>query len=315
MKLTNKQLKSIIKQELNNVLKEMRYPGGHPDQELLKKVRRDDAGIPPAVQEKIKNLEEVDPMAAKELAVALGSQEYLEKMPDDPKNLMQLKNDIVDLQVELSSRILKDAGIARPLTKKLLKKIEMLHAALKIPMPDPYSGEQDEGDKVRPRTRFHRKYSGDHGPLKVFSPGKMGTRLRESNESFSPTFEKIKTLMVADYEAYNQANELLNQIKGSGMMEPSEEELLEKVANYARAYYDEKRLKRERRSLMDFDGNFYQLPSKVDAMKKYREISKQLKELRKQLKETEKELGYDAFASSIKRNIRGEYGVLQSIGL
>ena len=135
------------------------------------------------------------------------------------------------------------------------------------------------------------------------------------NENFSPTFEKIKSMMVADYEAYNQANELLNQIKGSGMMEPSEEELLEKVANYVRAYYDEKRLKRERRSLMDFDGNFYQLPSKVDAMKKYREISKQLKELRKQLKAAEEELGYDAFASSIKRNIRGEYGVLQSTGL
>ena len=27
MKITNKQLKSIIKEELNSVLKEMRYPG------------------------------------------------------------------------------------------------------------------------------------------------------------------------------------------------------------------------------------------------------------------------------------------------
>ena len=135
------------------------------------------------------------------------------------------------------------------------------------------------------------------------------------NENFSPTFEKIKTLMVADHEGYNQANELFNQIKGSGMMELSEEELLQKVANYAKAYYDEKKLKRERRSLMYFDGHFYQLPNKVDDMKKYREISKQLKELRKQLETADKELGYDAFASSIRRNIRGDYGVLQGYGV
>ena len=314
MKLTNKQLKSIIKQELNNILKEMRYPGGHPDQELLRKVRREDAGIPPAVLEKIKNLEEADPMAAKELAVALGSQEYLEKMPDDPKNIMQLKNDIVDLQVELQSTILKGPGISRGLTKKLLKKIEMLHAALKIPMPDPYSGEQDEGDKVRPRTRFHRTYSGDHGPLKVFSPGKMGTRLRESNENFSPTFEKIKTLMVAGHEGYNQANELFNQIKGSGMMDPSEEELLQKVANYVGVKYKDEKLRKEQRSLMDFDGHFYQLPNKVDDMKRFREIGKERKELRKEILATEKELGYDAFGYSIRRNLKGDYGVLQGKG-
>ena len=135
------------------------------------------------------------------------------------------------------------------------------------------------------------------------------------NENFSPTFEKIKSMMVASQEAYNQANEIFNQIKGSGMMESSEEDLLQKVANYAKTYYHEKKLKKERRSLMDFDGNFYQLPSKVDAMKKYREISKQIGQLRKQLKAAEEELGYDAFASSIRRNIRGEYGVLQGKGI
>ena len=135
------------------------------------------------------------------------------------------------------------------------------------------------------------------------------------NENFSPTFEKIKSMMVASEEAYNQANELFNQIKGSGMMEPSEEDLLQKVANYAKAYYDEKKLKKERRSLMDFDGNFYQLPSKVDAMKKYREISKQIGQLRKQLKVAEEELGYDAFGSSIRRNLKGDYGVLQGKGV
>tara|TARA_R100001509_G_C4859359_1_gene212852 strand:+ start:186 stop:1112 length:927 start_codon:yes stop_codon:yes gene_type:complete len=308
MKITNKQIKIIIKEEINSVLKKLRYPGGHPDSKILKKTRREDAGIDPIFLKKIEDLEKKDPMAARELAVALGSQETLETMPDDPKNVIKLKNDIVSLRTKIRASIMKDSGLWRTETPKLIKMLDQLSAM---------TGEtQDEIDTAAfAQTNFHRNYSGDHGPLKVFSPGKMGTRLSESSENFSPTFEKLKSMMVADYEAYNQANELLNQIKGSGMMEPSEEELLEKVANYARAYYDEKRLKRERRSLMDFDGNFYQLPSKVDAMKKYREISKQLKELRKQLKETEKELGYDAFASSIKRNIRGEYGVLQSIGL
>ena len=35
MKLTNETLKRIIKQELRSALEEMRYPGRHPDSELL----------------------------------------------------------------------------------------------------------------------------------------------------------------------------------------------------------------------------------------------------------------------------------------
>ena len=134
------------------------------------------------------------------------------------------------------------------------------------------------------------------------------------NENFSPTFEKIKSMMVASNEAYNQANELFNQIKGSGVMEPSEEELLQKVANYVGVKYKDEKLRKEQRSLMDFDGHFYQLPNKVDDMKRFREIGKERKELRKEILATEKELGYDAFASSIRRNLKGDYGVLQGKG-
>mgnify|MGYP003113826868 CR=1 FL=1 len=304
MKITNKQLKSIIKEELNSVLKEMRYPGGHPDPEFLKKARRQDAGIDPVFLKKIEDLEKEDPMAARELAVALGSQENLETMPDDPRNVIKLKNDIVSIRTKIRASIMKDSELWRTETPKLIKMLDQLSAL---------TGEtQDEIDAAAfAQTNFHRNYSGDHGPLKVFSPGKTKTRLSESNENFSPTFEKIKSMMVASNEAYNQANELFNQIKGSGMMEPSEEELLQKVVNYAGVYYNHKKLRRERRSLMDFDGNFYQLPSKVDTMKKYREISKQIGQLRKQLKAAEEELGYDAFASSIRRNLKGDYGVLQ----
>ena len=100
MKLTNKQLKSIIKQELNNVLKEMRYPGGHPDQEFLKKVRRDDAGIPPEAQEMIREIEKVDPAMARELAAGFGSQEYLEPMSGEPANVLELKTKILELHKE-----------------------------------------------------------------------------------------------------------------------------------------------------------------------------------------------------------------------
>jgi len=179
MKLTNEALKRIIKQELNNVLKEMRYPGGHPDDQFLRKVRRDDAGIDPMFRKKIEDLEKEDPETARELAVALGSQEYIEVMPDDPENVMQLKNDIVDMQVKIGQLISSDSEGWKELTTELIKMIDELHATLDVPMPDPFSGDEDLGDQLRPRTRFHRRYQGDHGPLKVFSPGKMGVRLSE----------------------------------------------------------------------------------------------------------------------------------------
>lgn len=177
MKLTSEVLKTIIKQELNKVLKEMRYPGGHPNPEFLRKVRRDDAGIDPMFRKKIEDLEKEDPETARDLAAGLGSQEYLEAMPDDPENVMQLKNEIVDLQVKIRSNINSGSEDWRPLTKELVKKIEMLHAMMKVPKPDPFSDDPDLGDELSPRSRFHRRYSGDHGPLKVFSPGKMGTKI------------------------------------------------------------------------------------------------------------------------------------------
>lgn len=177
MKLTSEALKRIIKQELNSVLKEMRYPGGHPDDQFLRKVRRDDAGIDPMFQKKIEDLEKEDPQTARDLAVALGSQENLEVTPDDPENVMQLHNEIVDLKVKIREFPGTDPLAWRPLVIKLLEKIEMLHAMMKVPKPDPFSDDPDLGDKLSPRSDFHRRYSGDHGPLKVFSPGKMGVRL------------------------------------------------------------------------------------------------------------------------------------------
>ena len=303
MKITNKQLKSIIKEELNSVLKEMRYPGGHPDPEFLKKARRQDAGIDPVFLKKIEDLEKEDPMAARELAVALGSQENLEIMPDDPRNVIKLKNDIVGIRTKMRASIMKGTESWRSETPKLIKMLDQLSALT--------GKTQDEIDAAAfAQTNFHRNYSGDHGPLKVFSPGKTKTRLSESNENFSPTFEKIKSMMVASNEAYNQANELFNQIKGSGMMEPSEEELLQKVANYVGVKYKDEKLRREQRSLMPMI-DFMNASDDDENVKRFREIGRERQELRKEILATEKELGYDAFGSSIRRNLKGDYGVLQ----
>ena len=130
------------------------------------------------------------------------------------------------------------------------------------------------------------------------------------NENFSPTFEKIKSMMVANHESYNQANELFNQIKGSGMMEPSEEELLQKVG----VKYKDEKLRREQRSLMPMI-DFMNASDDDENVKRFREIGRERQELRKEILATEKELGYDAFASSIRRNLKGDYGILQGKGL
>ena len=46
---------------------------------------------------------------------------------------------------------------------------------------------------------------------------------------FGPYFQKLKMLMIADLEAYNQGVELFHGIKGSGMLNPEEEEALQKI--------------------------------------------------------------------------------------
>ena len=153
MKLTNKQIKRIIKEELNEVFKKLRYPGGHPDQEFLKKVRRDEAGIPPEAQETIRKLEKTDPAMARNIAAGFGSQENLEVMPDDPENIMQLKNEIVDLQTKARQALRNNiSDVWRPLVAKLNKKLDELSAITGEPV-----GDIDNTASVQ--TDFHRKHS------------------------------------------------------------------------------------------------------------------------------------------------------------
>tara|TARA_B100000035_G_C20900676_1_gene509264 strand:- start:10 stop:516 length:507 start_codon:yes stop_codon:yes gene_type:complete len=101
MKLTNKQIKQIINEELRNVIEEMKYPGGHPDDQFLRNVRRQEAGIDPMFIEKIKAIEDADPKMARELAISLGSQESSEIMPNDPQNVMQIKSQILELHKQI----------------------------------------------------------------------------------------------------------------------------------------------------------------------------------------------------------------------
>ena len=101
MNISKNLLKQIISEELRNVIEEMKYPGGHPDDEFLRNVRRQDAGIDPHRQDIIKTIEKEDPKTARMLASSLGSQENIEIMPDDPQNVMQIKSEMLELHKQM----------------------------------------------------------------------------------------------------------------------------------------------------------------------------------------------------------------------
>ena len=101
MNISKNLLKQIINEELKNVMKEMMYPGGHPDPDFLRNIRRQEAGIDPMFIEKIKAIEAADPKMARELAISLGSQESSEIMPNDPQNVMQIKSQILELHKQI----------------------------------------------------------------------------------------------------------------------------------------------------------------------------------------------------------------------
>ena len=105
MNISKNLLKQIIMEELNNVIKEMKYPGGHPDDQFLRNIRRQEGGLDPKTIAAIQNLEKTDPKMARELASSMGSKENIEIMPDDPKNVMALKSEILRLHGIISDYI------------------------------------------------------------------------------------------------------------------------------------------------------------------------------------------------------------------
>ena len=101
MNISKNLLKQIISEELRNVIEEMKYPGGPPDDQFLRNVRRQDAGIDPDRQDIIKTIEKEDPKQARMLASSLESQENIEIMPDDPQNVMQIKSEMLELHKQM----------------------------------------------------------------------------------------------------------------------------------------------------------------------------------------------------------------------
>ena len=107
MNINKNLLKQIIMEELNNVIKEMKYPGGHPDDQFLRNIRRQEGGLDPKTIAAIQNLEKTDPKMARELASSMGSKENIETMPDSigTKNIVALKSEILRLHGIISDYI------------------------------------------------------------------------------------------------------------------------------------------------------------------------------------------------------------------
>ena len=116
------------------------------------------------------------------------------------------------------------------------------------------------------------------------------------SRDFGAYFHKLKDMMVASQEAYNQANEIFNQIKGSGILNPEEEETLQKTSDYASAWYKHKSAKDYLLSIKDFH----------PAMSMKREEISQWKQASKEVEETEAAMNiaanafkYDRFSAKI----------------
>ena len=53
----------------------------------------------------------------------------------------------------------------------------------------------------------------------------------------SPYHDKLVTLITSGQESFNQALELFNSIKGTGMLQPSEEDHIQRLSDYAGVQY------------------------------------------------------------------------------
>ena len=65
----------------------------------------------------------------------------------------------------------------------------------------------------------------------------------------SPYHDKLVTLITSGQESFNQALELFNSIKGTGMLQPSEEEHIQRLSDYASVQYKYKSVVKEMSAL------------------------------------------------------------------
>jgi|TARA_R110000868_G_C10385951_1_gene719820 hypothetical protein len=125
--------------------------------------------------------------------------------------------------------------------------------------------------------------------------------LLNKSREFGPYFHKLKDMMTASHEAYNQANELFNQIKGSGMMEPSEEEILQKVSDYASAWYKHRSTQDYLLSLRDFHPT---RSSKREEHAQWYRANEEVMAAESAMDRALDELGYDRFSATIMRALK-----------
>ena len=130
--------------------------------------------------------------------------------------------------------------------------------------------------------------------------------LLSRSREFGPYFHKLKSMMVTDYESYNSANELFNEIKGLGMLNPEEEETLQKTSDYASAFYKHKSAEEYLLSIEDFHPA---MSMKQEEIAQWKQASKEVEEAEAALNIAANAFKYDRFSAKImgalKKNNKG----------
>ena len=120
--------------------------------------------------------------------------------------------------------------------------------------------------------------------------------LLSRSRDFGAYFHKLKDMMVASQEAYNQANEVFNQIKGSGILNPEEEETLQKTSDYASAWYKHKSAKDYLLSIKDFHPA---MSMKQEEIAQWDRASKEVEEAKAAMDIAANAFKYDRFSAKI----------------
>jgi len=119
--------------------------------------------------------------------------------------------------------------------------------------------------------------------------------------NFGPYFQKLKRLIIEDLESYNQGVELFHTIKGSGMLSPEEEEILQKVSDYASAFHKHKAAKDYLLSIKDFHPA---MSMKREEITQWKQASKEVEEAKAAMDRVLNAFKYDRFSATIAREIR-----------
>lgn len=118
---------------------------------------------------------------------------------------------------------------------------------------------------------------------------------------FGPYFQKLKKMMVEDLEAYNQGVALFDAIKGLGMLNPEEEEVLQKISDYASAFHKHKSAKKYLESIKDFHPMTSRKREEID---QWKQANNEVKEAKAAMDRALNAFKYDRFSATITSSIR-----------